>query len=127
MARHGAETMVIDRLPLVQALTQAGLERAGAEQVATALGDAIESSVASKADVGRVDASIARVDASIARVDASVQQMGAVLRAEMAQLGATMRAEMSTLENRLLIRLGGLMITVAGILFTALRFVGHPP
>ena len=38
--------MIMDRLPQAQALTAAGHERAGAENVATACGEATEAAVA---------------------------------------------------------------------------------
>jgi hypothetical protein len=134
--------MIMDRLPLVQALTAAGLERHGAEQVATALGEAIEATVASKADITRLEGSMARLearmdasmarlearmDASIARVADSVVKLSAVTDARFAEAAATTRADLAALEHRLLVRLGGLMVTGGGILFAALRFGGHAP
>lgn len=111
---------MMDRLPLVQALTAAGLERAGAEQVATALGDAIEASVATKSDVARLEAQSSRLEALT---------KSEVLRLEgtIAHLEVSVRADLAALETRMTLRLGGIVVTAMGVLFALLRFTGHQP
>ncbi len=103
--------MIIDRPPLVQAPTLATkVDKARLEaSIARVEGSVQHLAGATKSDIGRLDG-------SIAGVEAFVQQLAARTKSDIAQLAASTRAD-----------LRGLMITVAGILFAALRYVGHPP
>jgi hypothetical protein len=74
--------VVADRLPLTNALAEAGIERLAAERIASVIFDAIHDNVATKADLQRVEAN---------------------LQAELASI----RAELALTEHRLLVRLGG--------------------
>lgn len=65
--------------------------------------DAIHDNVATKADLVDVRHEIERV------------------RHEIAELGVSLRGEMALLEHRLLTRLGGLVVVVAGLLLTVLH------
>jgi hypothetical protein len=86
-----------DRLTLARAIEDAGIERAKAERVASAIVDVIHDEVATKADV---------------------QSAKAELKADI----AAVRANADLIEHRLLTRLGGLMIVVGGVLFAALHY-----
>jgi ribosomal protein L29 len=52
---------------------------------------------------------------------AQVRSEIAQVRSEIAQLGTSLRAEMAQLEHRVLIRLGGLIVVLLGLLFAALH------
>jgi hypothetical protein len=85
--------MTTDRLTLAHVIEEAGIERAGAERIASAIFDAISDNVATKQDIAAVRADIAAVNARIDLV-----------------------------EHRLLTRLGGLIVVLAGLLFAALHY-----
>jgi hypothetical protein len=93
-----------DRLTLANAIVDAGIERAKAERMASVIIDVIHDSVATKAD--------------IATVRSEMVAMRGELKADIAAVGA--KADL--IEHRLLTRLGGLMIVVGGVLFTALHY-----
>jgi hypothetical protein len=110
---------VTDRLSLANALADAHIERPAAERIATEIFDAIHDSVATKSDLQMLEA---RLNANTAALRGELQSAVAALRSEMAQL----RSEMALLEHRLLVRLGSLMVVVAGLLFAALRYLPPP-
>jgi hypothetical protein len=89
-----------DRLSLANALAEAKIERSAAERIATEIFDAIHDSVATKADVQRVDANIAAV------------------RAEM-------NLRFAELEHRLTVRFASVMVVLTGIILAAIRYL--PP
>ena len=85
-----------DRLALAHVIEDAGIPRDKAEAVATAIARFVEGSAATKADLDRVEASL---KADIARLDGRIDLV----------------------EHRLMTRLGGLMVVLAGLLFAALH------
>jgi hypothetical protein len=87
---------VSDRLALAHVIEDAGIPRDKAEAVATAIARFVEGSAATKADLDRVEASL---KADIARLDGRIDLV----------------------EHRLMTRLGGLMVVLAGLLFAALH------
>jgi hypothetical protein len=92
------------RLALAHVIEDAGIPREKAEAVATAIARFIEGSEAVlKADIAHA--------ATTLRVE-----MGA-LKADIARLDG----RIDLVEHRLMTRLGGLMVVLAGILFAALR------
>ena len=107
-----------DRLSLANALADAKIDRPVAERIATEIFDAIHDSVATKADLERLEAGV-KTDLQATRAD--LQATRSELKADIAAL----RADMALIEHRLLTRLGGLVVVVAGILFAALRYL--PP
>jgi hypothetical protein len=93
-----------DRLALAGALEGAGIERAGAERVASVIMDAIRDNVATKPDLQAVEA---RLDGRIAAVGSRVELV----------------------EHRLLTRLGALAVVLSGIIVTVTHYwppVAHP-
>ncbi len=100
-----------DRLSLANALADAKIDRPAAERIATEIFDAIQGNVASKSDVERLEAA---TKADFQRLETHVDAQTAALR-----------AEMTLIEHRLLTRLGGLIVVVAGSLSAALRYL--PP
>jgi hypothetical protein len=93
-----------DRLTLARAIEDAGIERTKAERVASVIFDAIHDNVATKADVAAVGADLRRTEVT--------------LKADI----AAVRADLVLVEHRLLTRLGGLAVVLAGALFAALRY-----
>jgi hypothetical protein len=129
-----------DRLSLANALTDAKIDRPAAERIATEIFEAIHDSVASKADLQRLEsatsADFQRLEAAIQRLEAATtadfQRLEAATTADFQRFEAAttaefaaVRSEMALLEHRLLTRLGSLIVIVAGLLFAALRYL--PP
>ena len=81
-----------DRLSLTRAFEGAGLDSTAAERIATEIYDAIHENVATKADIAAVRADLAPVKADLER-----------------QI------------DRIVVRLGALVVIVAGLLFAALH------
>lgn len=81
-----------DRLSLTRAFEGAGLDSVAAERIATEIYDAIHENVATKADIAAVRADLAAVKADLER-----------------QI------------DRMVVRLGALVVIVAGLLFAALH------
>jgi hypothetical protein len=54
-------------------------------------------------------------------MNARIDQVRIELKADI----AAARADLALTEHRLLTRLGGLMVVLAGLLFAALRYTGH--
>lgn len=118
-----------DRLSLANALAEAKIDRPAAERIATEIFEAIHDSVATKADLQHTeDATKAELNAMRGELQATRAELKAdvaALRAELKADIAELKAEMMLVEHRLLTRLGGLVVVVAGILFAVLRYL--PP
>ena len=118
-----------DRLSLANALADAKIDRAAAERIATEIFDAIHDSVATKADLQSVrtelKADIAALRTELKADIAAVRGETASLRTELKADIAAVRSELALVEHRLLTRLGGLAVVLAGLLFGALRYL--PP
>ncbi len=109
-----------DRLSLAHAFEDAGIPRDKAEQVATAVLNAIRDNVATKADIGLVRTDIAVFYGRIANVEGS-------LSAKIDHVEGSLNAKIDRIADRLLLRLGGVIVVVAGALFAALRhWPPHP-
>lgn len=108
-----------DRLALANAIEDAGIERAKAERVASVIFDVIRDNVATKADV---QASEARLRGEITAAEAALRTLvaGEATRLDAGISGV--RADLTLVEHRLMTRLGGLMVVLAGLLFAALRY-----
>ena len=114
-----------DRLTLAHAIEDAGIERTKAEALAGAILEAIHDNVATKIDIRELRSEL---KADIQELRSEMAQTATELRSEMAQLGTNLRSEMTTLradmalvEQRLLTRLGGLIVVLLGLLFAALH------
>jgi hypothetical protein len=118
---------VADRLSLANALADAKLDRSAAERIATEIFEAIHDSVATKNDPRELEQRHgARIDQlSEQRLETHIDQFGKRLEARIDQFEQRLKAEMALLEHHLLIRLGGLMIVLVGLLFGGLRYL--PP
>jgi hypothetical protein len=129
--------MATDRLTLARAFQASGMERQSAEDVATAIFDAIYANVATKADLERMGAATkADIERLGATTKADVERLGAATKAEIDRLSVTierlsvttktdiaaLRADMNLLGHQLMTRLGGLIVVVVGIMFAALHY-----
>jgi len=83
-----------DRLTLTRALESGGMDSPAAERIATAIYNAIHDNVATKADTAAIKADIAAV-----------------------------RGEMREMEQRIVIRLGGMIVVATGALI-AIKYFG---
>ena len=85
-----------DRLSLTNALADANIDRQRAERIATEIFDAIHDNVATKQDLELVRADLREVELRLgARID------------------------------RIVVRLGSLMVILAGIILAAIRYLPH--
>jgi hypothetical protein len=104
-----------DRLSLANALADAKIDRPAAERIATEIFDAIHDSVATKADLERLEAAT-RTDLRAVRTE---------LKADIAALEQRMLLRFTELEHRLTVRFASVMVVPIGLLFAALRYL--PP
>jgi hypothetical protein len=128
-----------DTLKLARALRdRAGFSQEHAEAAADALAEAVSEQVATKQDItdvrNEVEALRAEMQAEFASVRAEMQAEFAAVRAEMHAGFAALRAEIASVrsdmasglrdvEQRMTIRLGGMLVVVTGILLAA-KFFG---
>ena len=127
-----------DRLSLTNALADANIERQKAERIATEIFDAIHENVASKADIDRLTTRVDQVETALgARIDqvetalgARIDQVETALGARIDQVEKGLRAEMRELElrvegriDRIVVRLGSVMVILAGIILAAIRYL----
>ena len=130
-----------DSLALANAIEDAGIERSKAERVASVIFNTIHDNVATKADVQDAEAKIrseiaANGAATRAELKQAIAGMGGNLTGQIVALrtdlsgqigelrtnSTSLRGDMALLEHRLLIRLGGLVIVMTGIILAALRY-----
>lgn len=98
-----------DRLSLAHVIEEtAGLDRARAERLSSAIFEAIGAGVATKADLGE-----AQLD-----LKARVGEVAATTKQEITRL----EARIDLVEHRLLTRLGGLIVVGLTLLFAALHY-----
>jgi hypothetical protein len=99
--------MTTDRLALAHVIEEAGIQRAGAERIASAIFDAISDNVATKQDIATVNA----------RID--------LVRADIAALEQRLAVRFEQTERRIdvmVTRLGALAVVLLGLLFAALHY-----
>ena len=108
-----------DRLSLANALADAKMDRPAAERIATEIFDAIHDSVASKADMERLEVA---TKAEFQRLEVANK---ADLQAAIAGLRGDLLLRLAELEHRLTVRFASVMVVLIGLLFAALRYL--PP
>jgi hypothetical protein len=114
-----------DRLTLAHAIEDAGIPRDKAEGMATAIARFVEGNVATKADVQaseaalRTDmqASVATLRSETAALRTELKADIQTVRSEVAVLRAEVKNESRSLENRLMVRLGGGGLVALSVLF----------
>jgi len=99
---------VSDRLALANAITDAGIPRDKAERVASVIVDLVHDTAATKGDVLALGAHLKASEAAV--------------RAEIARLDTTVKAQ----PNAIMLRMGGLMVVVTGVILAALRYLPPP-
>ena len=92
-----------DRLSLTNALADADIDRQKAERIATEIFDAIHDNVATKQDLGLLSADIRALE----------------LRLQ------TRFAEIERRIDRIVVRLGSLIVVLTGVVLAALRYFTH--
>jgi hypothetical protein len=117
-----------DTLKLARALRdRAGFSQEHAEAAADALAEAVSEQVATKQDVadvrGEIEALRAEMHTEFAAVRAEIQAGFSALRAEIAAVRSDMTAGLRDVEQRMTIRLGGMLVVITGILLAA-KFFG---
>ena len=126
-----------DRLSLANALADAKIDRPVAERIATEILGAIHENVATKGDLHsartELKADIAEVKtelkADIGEVRAELGAVKAELKADIGAVKADLREVELRLDariDRVVVRLGSLVVVVAGLLFVALRYLPPP-
>jgi len=125
-ALDGLLLAMSDRLTLSRAIEDAGIERAKAERVASAIVDLIHDQVATKADVA---ASASGLRADLMSTRSALTADVAAVRSDLHATEARLTANVALIEHRLLTRLGGLVVVLSGLLFAALHYwpPGHTP
>ena len=132
-------TVVFDKLSFMRHLESEGtFARAQAEKLSEAFHHAVEESVATKADMVRLEARIdsmdARIDAKLAGVDAKLASVDAKLAGvdtRMISLESRVDGKIASLENKIDASLANSKVWTVGVgvaLFSALsaiRFFGH--
>jgi hypothetical protein len=116
-----------DTLKLAPALRdKAGFSQEHAEATADALADAVSEQVATKQDIRdvgtEVEALRSEIQAEFAAVRSEMQAEFAAVRSEIAALRGDMVAGFRDVEQRMTIRLGGMLVVLAGILLAAKIF-----
>lgn len=107
-----------DTLQTAKRLKEAGFAEGQAEALTGVLRDvqeAEQTQLATKSDIGVLDAKIDRVAADL---DAKIDRVAVELRAEFALI----RAEMEVLRRDLTIRLGSMIVVATGVLLAAKFF-----
>jgi hypothetical protein len=126
---------VSDRLALANAIEDAGIERAKAEErVASLIVDPVHDSVATKADVqalgGELRAEIAATRSELkAELATQINGVRGLLASETARLDARIERLDGTVKaqpNAIMLRLGTLMVVLTGIILAALRYLPPP-
>jgi hypothetical protein len=110
-----------DRLTVTHAIEDAGMERAKAERMASAIVDRIHETVATKAEVAAVTGDL---KAGVAAVRTDLRRTEGSLEADI----AAVRADLVLVKHRMLTRLGDLLAVAVGIILAAIRYlppVGH--
>jgi hypothetical protein len=106
---------VTDRLTLTRAFEGAGIESQAAERIATEIYDAIHENVATKTDVNHA---VAALRGEMQAIKTDVDHAVATLRSDMQAMELRLKNQI----DRMMIRLGGLVVVVAGLLFAALHY-----
>jgi len=108
-----------DRLSLANALADAKIDRPAAERIATEIFDAIHDNVATKGDV---QAARTELKADIAALKAELKDDIAAVKTDLREVEFRLEARI----DRVVVRLGSVVVVVAGLLFVGLRYLPPP-
>ena len=108
--------MTFDTLSAAQELRKTGFEDRQAEAVVTTISKAMSETVATKADLQlvRSDFDLLRSDFDLLRSE--FKSLRQYVDSRFDALEKSLRQEMAALENRLVLKLGGLMVTMTFLL-----------
>ena len=109
--------MALDTHKAVKKLQKVGFDESQAEMVIRMIGEAYDNSVATKADIAAVRTELV---AQGAELRAEIQEVRAELHAE----AKSIRAEIRDLEQRMTIKLGGLLVLALTLLTAINRWLG---
>ena len=127
--------MALDTHKAVKKLKEVGFDEAQAEAVVRMVGEAFGDSVATKADIVTVRADLstqgAEVRGEIQEVRTDLSTQGAELRGEIREVrgelrveAKAIRAEIRDLEQRMTIKLGGLLVLALTLLTAINKWLG---
>ena len=109
--------MALDTYKAVKKLQEVGFDEAQAEMVIRMIGEAFDDSVATKADIAAVRTELV---AQGAELRAEIQEVRAELHVE----AKAIRAEIRDLEQRMTIKLGGLLVLALTLLTAINKWLG---
>ena len=116
--------MALDTHKAVKKLKEVGFDESQAEAVVRMVGEAFDDSVATKADIVAVRADLstqgAELRTEIQEVRTEIREVRAELRAE----AKAIRAELRELEQRMTIKLGGLLVLALTLLTAINKWLG---
>ena len=123
--------MALDTYKAVKKLREVGFDEAQAEAVVRMVGEAFDDSVATKADIAAVRTELvaqgAELRAEIQEVRAETQEVRTEIRevrTEMHVEAKAIRAEIRDLEQRMTIKLGGLLVLALTLLTAINKWLG---
>ena len=113
-------TVTFDTLSAAKELRKTGFEEQQAEVVVTTISKAMSETVATKADL-ELQSAVTKADLQLLRSDLELFQQSVDSRFEKVDLRfdtleKSLRQEMAAQENRIILKLGGLMVTMAFLL-----------
>ena len=109
--------MAVDTHKAVKKLKEVGFDEAQAEAVVRMVGEAFDDSVATKADIVTVRADLSTQGAELR---GEIREVRTELRAE----AKAIRAELRELEQRMTIKLGGLLVLALTLLTAINKWLG---
>ena len=116
--------MALDTYKAVKKLREVGFDEAQAEAVIRMIGEAFDDSVATKADIAAVRTELvaqgAELRAEIQEVRTEIREVRAELHTE----AKAIRAEIRDLEQRMTIKLGGLLVLALTLLTAINKWLG---
>lgn len=109
--------VTFDTLSAAQELREAGLDNRQAEAIVTTINKAMSETVATKADL-ELQAVTTRADIDLLRteVKGGMKALRTEVKGAMEALRTEMKAEIATLQDKIVIKLGALMVTMTFLL-----------
>ena len=112
--------MALDTHKAVKKLKKVGFDEAQAEAVVRMVGEAFDDSVATKVDIAELRIEIQEVRGEIQEVRGEIQEV----RGEIREVRTELRAEIRDLEQRMTIKLGGLLVLALTLLTAINKWLG---
>ena len=112
--------MALDTHKAVKKLKKVGFDEAQAEAVVRMVGEAFDDSVATKVDIAELRIEIQEVRGEIQEVRGEIQEV----RGEIREVRTELRAEIRDLEQRMTIKLGGLLVLALTLLTAINKWIG---